>query len=540
MRKDWSSLALACVIAQIPFELRYTLLGLSNLQWTFLVLVAVSAPLLIDNWKLLIRQRLVQAASLFVAIQWVTAFLAPEFHTNAVKAAVRLTAGLLLLAIAFIRSSRRPETGCVFDRVWVIAASAAAAYALLSYAGFGLPWLFRDEEFYIGQVQRLSGSFEYPNTAAAYFAMSLPIVWWSSFRPALRGTFAFLLWCAVNLTLSRGALAAIPLAVAGGLLLASSRGIEWRRTAALLGLGIAAYGVLLPVNPYLIGRLYGPGTPNPIAAEYRTPWNKLQQQPGAYDQIPLQIRNTGSTKWRSRGLWRTSVGYRWFDMESEKFIPTKPIITELPHTVDRGETIDTVARFQMPAQSGKYLLVLEPFSRDFNWFSQIGVIPALIQVDVLPGITRAVDTIDLSDLYHREESPSLLTASVPRAQLWRVALSIFLEHPSGIGPDNYRLEYGKYLGAAHWDTNIHSNNLFLEILTGSGIFGLTAFGLVLLGIRWRFSASCLAIAIFLIHGVVDVFLTTTPIYFAFWLLAGTTAKARNIPLLAEEGWTRHQ
>src|SRR6266850_846571 len=159
MRKDWSSLALACVIAQIPFELRYTLLGLSNLQWTFLVLVAVSAPLLIDNWKLLIRQRLVQAASLFVAIQWVTAFLAPEFHTNAVKAAVRLTAGLLLLAIAFIRSSRRPETGCVFDRVWVIAASAAAAYALLSYAGFGLPWLFRDEEFYIGQVQRLSGSF---------------------------------------------------------------------------------------------------------------------------------------------------------------------------------------------------------------------------------------------------------------------------------------------------------------------------------------------------------------------------------------------
>ena len=54
------------------------------------------------------------------------------------------------------------------------------------YAGLGATSLFRTEEFYIGQIQRLSGSFEYPNTAAAYFAMSLPFVWWSSFRPAVK------------------------------------------------------------------------------------------------------------------------------------------------------------------------------------------------------------------------------------------------------------------------------------------------------------------------------------------------------------------
>ncbi len=80
------------------------------------------------------------------------------------------------------------------------------------------------------------------------------------------------------------------------------------------------------------------------------------------------------------------------------------------------------------------------------------------------------------------------------------------------------MEYGKYLNAEHWDTNIYSNNLYLELLTGSGILGLAAFVLMLARVPWRVEAAALAVAIFLIHGLVDVFLMTTPIYFAFWIL----------------------
>src|SRR5437868_4236941 len=94
---------LAALVLQIPFEIRYTLLGLSNLQWTFVALVLVSAPALIENRKTLLRQRLIQAALLFVTIQWIAALFAPEFHTNAVKAAIRFTAGLLLLIIAALQ-----------------------------------------------------------------------------------------------------------------------------------------------------------------------------------------------------------------------------------------------------------------------------------------------------------------------------------------------------------------------------------------------------------------------------------------------------
>ncbi|MBI4472991.1 MAG: O-antigen ligase family protein [Acidobacteria bacterium] len=513
MRDRWPKIVLAAVVAQIPFELRYTLLGLTNLQWTFVALVLVSAPVLLNNWRRLVHDRLVQATALFVAIQWLAAFFAPEFHTNALKAAVRFSAGFVMLAIARSLSGSGPfpllcEEGNKkpdINRTWAFTSAAAAAYALLAYAGLGAPWLFRDEEFYIGQIQRLSGSFEYPNTAAAYFAMSLPIVWWCGLRRVLKWTFAFFWWCAVVLTFSKGALAAVPIVV-----VAAAR----RRSIGLLAAGVAAYVVLSPV----VERIYGPGRGNPIGAEYKPAWTKLQQQPGAFDQIPLAIRNTGVSKWRSSGWWRAAVAYRWWNRDTETFLRSSmPVVTKLPRDVERGEMVEVPASFQTPAEPGRYILVFELFSRDFNWFSQTGVIPTLIEVDIQPSTTRSVGQADLSSLYRRGRSAGSLTASVPRSSLWRAALRMFADHPLGVGPDNYRLQYGKYLGAERWDTRIYSNSLYLELLTGSGILGLAAFGLVLFLIPWTAEAPVLAVAVFLVHGLVDVFLMTTPIYFAFWL-----------------------
>ena len=228
MHERWRVFALAAVVVQIPFELRYTLLGLSNLQWTFITLVVANTPALLRNGKQLASDHLVQAAVLFVAIQWLAASYAPEFHMNAFKAAIRFSAGFLLLAIVRISNNQK-----WISHVWVIASGVAAAYALAAYAGFGTPWLFRTEEFYIGQIQRLSGSFEYPNTAAAYFAMSLPIVWWSSFRPVLKRIFTSLLWCATVLTFSKGGLCSAPRCFSWSAFFA----VECSRMAASRGVG---------------------------------------------------------------------------------------------------------------------------------------------------------------------------------------------------------------------------------------------------------------------------------------------------------------
>src|SRR5262249_25036868 len=159
-----------------------------------------------------------------------------EFQANAFKAASRFTAGALLLAIA--RSLNNQKSA---GQTWAVSSIVAALYALAAYMGFGFTSLFRTEEFYTGPIQRLSGSFEYPNTAGAYFAMSLPIVWWSSFGPALKKVSAFLIWCAIILTFSKGALAAAVIVILA----------RWKSSVPLLLIGAIAYAALLPLQPYI-------------------------------------------------------------------------------------------------------------------------------------------------------------------------------------------------------------------------------------------------------------------------------------------------
>src|SRR5262249_9269980 len=162
-----------------------------------------------------------------------------------------------------------------------------------------------------------SGSFEYPNTAAAYLAMSLPIVWFSSLRPTLRAIFVLLLWSALALTYSKGGLLALPIIA----IIARPTGVF-----RLLAAGAAAYAILLPMNPLLLERLYGPGMGKPTAAEYEAPWNKLRQKPHVLDGIPIRIRNTGITTWRYAGSRRIAVAYRWWNKETEKFDNATPVI----------------------------------------------------------------------------------------------------------------------------------------------------------------------------------------------------------------------
>jgi O-antigen ligase len=125
---------------------------------------------------------------------------------------------------------------------------------------------------------------------------------------------------------------------------------------------------------------------------------------------------------------------------------------------------------------------------------------------------------------------------MPRSVLWDTALRIARDHPLlGIGPDNFRHTYGRYLGLAVWDTRVHANNTYLETLTGMGAAGALALAWLMLAaltstrrliaqargeqvaLVAAAAAACLAIAV---HGLVDSFLAFTPTYVAFAIAAG--------------------
>jgi O-antigen ligase len=118
-----------------------------------------------------------------------------------------------------------------------------------------------------------------------------------------------------------------------------------------------------------------------------------------------------------------------------------------------------------------------------------------------------------------------------RLTLWGAAVRMFRARPLfGVGPDNYRLLYGRYSTLRVADPRVHSNNMYLEVLAGMGVVGSVA--LLWLGVssaRAAFraarssaiglgvAAACAAIAV---HGLVDSFLAFTGTYILFGLTLG--------------------
>jgi O-antigen ligase len=104
----------------------------------------------------------------------------------------------------------------------------------------------------------------------------------------------------------------------------------------------------------------------------------------------------------------------------------------------------------------------------------------------------------------------------------------------GVGPDNFRQNYGHYLAIADWDRRVHANNMYLDVLAGAGVAAALALvWLVAAAGRtlWRRArdievagaATGAALAVWVViagHGLVDSFLSFTSTYVTFAIAAG--------------------
>ena len=195
-------------------------------------------------------------------------------------------------------------------------------------------------------------------------------------------------------------------------------------------------------------------------------------------------------------------------------------------------TLPAVLHANMPA--GRYRLKWDMVQEQTAWFSTLGADTATTWVD----IEHRDDAPVIAELpapitYDHRERPS-------RLALWRAAFGMWIERPLvGIGPDQFRHQYGAHLDLQEFDDRTHANSLYVETLVGQGVLGLLALAGLLatlartVGRGWRDAdlaartlgvGLALGIAAFAGHGVVDHFLSFTPTYGLFWLLTGLTVR----------------
>jgi O-antigen ligase/polysaccharide polymerase Wzy-like membrane protein/Ig-like domain-containing protein len=502
---------LTALVAMLPFEFRLFPM-LSNLQWLFIGVAVIALPVIVRERTLLLQNKLVRAAFLFMLTQWVAAAFAPEFGSNAAKGAIRVASGFILLCATLALRERKHIL-----YVWSVAAVIAAVYAMLDYGRFGLPHLFREEDFFLGSVARLSGSFEYPNTAAAYFALSLPIVWSELKSRWFRIAGFLVVASALMMTYSRGA----GLATLFAFVAWSVTGKKRAELQIAISFGMLFLAFLI-FNRDIYRRFSPQLETKDFSAQYEPEYNFIREHPNASADLRIHVRNTGTTMWTPKTSNPFSLSYRLYDAEKKMLVRKAIEHTVIPTLVRPQEAVDIHAAFRTPDKAGVYLLTWDLFSEESGWFSGRGVYPGIVEVHVDPDNAPSSGQTDTSRWLQRDTA-GLFVAKLPysRTELWKAAIDMARKHPFlGVGPDNFRLLYGRQYGATRWDTKIRANNLYLELLSGSGLVGLAAFCVMMAVVRWKPNASSIGVAIFLIHGLVDTFLMTTPIYFAFWILLG--------------------
>ena len=463
----------------------------------------------------------------------VSSLAAPEYRGNALRFTGRCAAAMLLFG-AVTNAARSERLARTIVAVLLGAAAIVGAIAVLELAQVpvvldGLR-LFRPGFHVVGGQLRATSTLFYPTITSMYLEVvfALGLMWIASSRLA----FAALLLTGAGIvaTFTRAGLItiAISLLTYGGVIYFKRPkwGSEHTKLATLAVILIVL--VMASRSPQmLVTRMSNELSQDWYGAAYEVP-ETLTLGPDSFNDVPVTLSNRGWLTWQSSELPAFALSYHWLSVDTEEVVIYDGLRTPFPQPVDPGDDIELQARVRAPGYPGTYLLVWDVVQEHRTWLSLEGVLPGRT-------IAKVEGEAVTPPLPTRGRMP-VGTMRMPRSALWATALDISRDHPVlGIGPDNYRLVYGPRLGLAAWDTRVHTNNTYLEILVGTGVAGFAALlWLSFAGARSTLAliaagtsesipliaattAACLAIAA---HGMVDSFLTFTSTYVVFALAAG--------------------
>jgi len=552
---------LAATLALLPFE-GLLLRRFDAPSWRFTItdVEAAAAATFLAWLVLLVTQRRLPAIPRSVAIALgllalLTALSAAAAGVHGplgaqVATRAALAWGLFLVATDLVCRGR---TAAILVAVVLTAATVSAVVGWIAVWNGSADGLFgAGRLFTVGGVPRMSGTWDYPTIAAmaweSVFLVSLPLV--ALDRRRLAGDRRWLLalalvpvlavlGSAVLMTLTRGAFLGL---VAGlAVILVAAVALRSRRlaaAAACAGLLIAGGAVLLYArSPLPMERFVTESDRALYGADYAVT-GSLAAAPGTTLGVDVTLTNTGLATWRPDGDQPWRLAALWLTPDTRAAVGDHQVAALLPGPVPPGASITVHAVIGVPD-------VAAPL--DLAWDMQQGSVAEFSERDVPVAVTRV--TIDAA----AAGRPAAVTRAQPlllypellpildRPQLWTAAIRIVERHPLlGVGPGAFRRVYGAELGLTRWDTQIHANDLYLELAATTGLLGLGAFLLAVglavgrqargLGRVSRAPAptpavlllvgSLAATAAALAHGVVDHFLVFTPMAILFWVLLG--------------------
>ena len=546
----------ACVLAlAAPFELTQPILRLpsqsiSNLEALLLLVFAAWFAALVSSRRLpRWDTSLTWPWMALLGAMMVAAVAAPGARMNAFHMTGRFMVafGVYLLAVNGLTTSARLERALAAA---LLAGAVVSVLAVLEYLQVGpiLRWLkvFRPDQTAVGSQVRAGGPLQYPTIASMYlevvFAFGLGLL--SACLDASRRAWVVAVF--VALVLSAEAIV-LTFTRSGLLVLATSVAVVGFRRYALRGADqgvkmIAALAVLV------VGSLFTSRSAQSVwlrlTSEGQEGWYRVVIDPPPHVElptnqmttVPVNVTNTGRLTWDSLADPPFYLAYHWLEAESDRVVSFDGTRTAFTAPVAPGTTASVDAQVRAPDRPGRYRLAWDLVLEGHLWFStEPGGTLTAFSSAIVSGPTGGGRVVT-SRLPRRAVRPGRLV-------LWRAAARMLGAHPLlGVGPDNYRLLYGEYAGLSGADRRVHTNDMYLEVIAGTGLVGGLAFAWLI----WR-AAGCVASNLRLaadrsstvglgiaaagigigLHGVFDSFLSFTPTYVLIALTLGMAVA--NVP-----------
>ncbi len=487
---------------------------------------------------------------LWLGVGLVSAWLAPSNRLDALKFVAR-TAQAVLLGLATYDLAHTPARRAKLFAGLAVAGIAVGGLGL----GEALPWPALDEWLLrfkhaptrVGELVRVSSTLVYATIASMVLELAAPLIlaWVAVWRGPFLGRALWALGATVVLTaqvltLTRAGYVALLVALLWLV------GTAWR--ARLPGLRLAALGgvvwmlgivvVLAWAHPILGLRLRGESDRVWYQARYSAP-STATAQAGQVVTVTVQVRNEGVRTWTPEGEFGFALSYHLFQGDGTP-VTYDGLRSPLPRPVAPGEEVQVRARIQAPPEAGRYRVEWDMVQEAVTWFSWKGTPPAITWLEVAPA--PAPPPVALPPT--RPPQDVRLTVPAPgRLTLWRAGWRMVQAHPLlGVGPDNFRLVYGRYAGVGEWDRAIHANSIYVEWLADTGVLGFAAFLLSLAFLAWHVGrglqrvdalarqerswllAGSAVLVVWFVHGVLDSFYEFLPTLIPFWMVVGLSVR----------------
>ena len=472
------------------------------------------------------------------------AVASPEHAALGIKFVLRLSTAALVFVLTMnaVTSTRQAlAVMATFLAVGTVVAVLGILEAQLVPAVHSFLKLFRPGFHVVGGAVRATSTLIYPTIASMYleivFALGLGVLIGRS-GPAKAGrdigavvvvVALAIVGAGIAATFTRSGLLAMAAALVtvGGLRFIRVRRLD-RGHARLAVVAAAVFAAVLlsRSGESLRARAMVEGG-GWYGAAYTVP-PRITMRPKEWAPVLITVKNTGQLTWQSDREPVFSMSHHWMHADGRRVIRFEGARTPFPRAVAPGESITIPAYVEAPGYPGTYVVAWDVVHEYRTWLSVEGVDPGYTTVTVDgPALSAAP-----------RPGGGLPTAATRpgRLALWTAAIGLARERPLlGHGPDSFRLTYGRLMDLEVWDTRVHANNMYLDVLTGAGVVGLLALlwlmiasGLALWR-RWRASAPAVEPLVAAVvaawvavagHGLVDSFLSFSPTYITFALISG--------------------